>query len=74
MKYLIYIFYFFCLFPYVQILPFNTDSQPNALIVAIILFCSQKSGGKINKSLFLLLLTFTIAKSKNSRPKNKMCH
>lgn len=57
MKFLIYLFYFFCFFPYIQILPFNTDSQPNALIVAVILFFLQKGEWKMNKPLFLLLLT-----------------
>lgn len=57
MKYLIYLFYFFCFFPYLQILPFNTDSQPNALIIAVVLFFLQKGEGKMDKSLFLLLLT-----------------
>ena len=59
MKYLIYIFYFFCLFPYVQILPFNTDSQPNALIVAIILLnpsvCMQIACVRKKKSSYILL-------------------
>lgn len=61
MKFLIYLFYFFCFFPYIQILPFNTDSQPNALIIAAILCCLGKRDAKMNKSLFFLLLTLMCA-------------
>lgn len=34
---LAFMFTLFCFFPYIKILPFNTDSQPNALVLAMII-------------------------------------
>lgn len=52
---LIYLLIIFSLFPYIQILPLGTDSQPNTLLLSLLLFpfCSK---WKMNKYLSLLLL------------------
>jgi len=43
LKYLAYIFFFFCFFPYIDILHIGTDTQPNALLIgAIIIFACKK--------------------------------
>ena len=58
--YLSYIFLFFCFFSFVQILPLGTDSQPNAMLVALLLF-GIAPVYKINKQFNLLLLLFVVA-------------
>ena len=58
--YLSYIFLFFCFFSFVQILPLGTDSQPNAMLVALLLF-GIAPVYKINKQFNLLLLLFIVA-------------
>ena len=52
---LIYLLIIFSMFPYIEILPLGTDSQPNALLIALILFpfCCK---WKINRDLAGLLL------------------
>ena len=56
---LIYLLIIFSMFPYVEILPLGTDSQPNALLIALILFpfCGK---WKINRDLVGLLLIAVI--------------
>lgn len=55
--------YFFCFFPYIKILPMNTDTQPYAAIVCFFVFII-KFNNKMNKSivwlLILLILSLTI--------------
>lgn len=52
---LIYLLIIFSMFPYVELLPLGTDSQPNALLIALILFpfCCK---WKMNRDLAGLLL------------------
>ena len=58
-KFLIYLLIIFSLFPYIQILPLGTDSQPNALCLSLCLypFCCK---WKMNKNLFFLFLIMTM--------------
>lgn len=59
---LIYLLIIFSCFPYIQVLPLGTDSQPNALFLSIILFpfcCKWKINYHL--ALLLLLLFFSIA-------------
>lgn len=55
--FLLYTFIWFCFFPFVQLFPLGTDSQPNALLIAILVFII-KPVFKINKNFFLLLILF----------------
>lgn len=60
MKIVIYLLIIFSLFPYIQIIPLGTDSQPNALFFSLCLFpfiCRWK----MNKNLAFLLLLSIIA-------------
>lgn len=59
-SFLIFLLVIFSLFPYIQILPLGTDSQPNALAVSFCLFpfCCK---WKMNKNLALLLLLVIIS-------------
>ncbi len=50
-----YIFLFFCFFPYIQIVPLSTDSQPYGLIFGGLIVFLNKSW-KLNKDLFMLFL------------------
>ena len=54
-RFFIYLLIIFSLFPYIQILPLGTDSQPNALFIATLLFpfCCK---WKMNKYLVFILL------------------
>ena len=54
------LFLIFCFFPYLRILPFNIDSQPNALILSMVIFILNFKG-KITKSLGSLLLMLVSA-------------
>lgn len=56
---LIYTLIIFSMFPYIEILPLGTDSQPNALLMALILFpfCCK---WKMNRDLVWLFLLMTI--------------
>src|SRR5210317_352541 len=57
MKILIYIFIFFCFFPYIDIINIGTDTQPNALVMsAILLFAIENK--KINTPILLLWVLF----------------
>lgn len=56
---LIYLLIVFSMFPYIEILPLGTDSQPNALLISLILFpfCCK---WKMNRDLVWLFLLMTI--------------
>ncbi|WP_250716648.1 hypothetical protein [Bacteroides fragilis] len=56
-KILVYIFILFCFFPFVQILPMGTDSQPNALCISLLLFL-LKPIWKVDKYSKNLLFVF----------------
>lgn len=56
-KILVYIFILFCFFPFVQILPMGTDSQPNALCISLLLFL-LKPIWKVDKCSKNLLFVF----------------
>lgn len=51
---LLYTFYFFCLFPYLQLISLNTDAQPYALILGLCLFPYLVSRN-INKDILCIL-------------------
>ena len=57
MKYLVYLFFILCLFPYLDFLQLGTDTQPNALLVGIVLLIGIRNK-KINAPLVLLWLVF----------------
>lgn len=59
-KPLLYLFLFFCFFPYLRILPINLDAQPYALILGffITIFLLPR---KLPKSIFILLYIMIIA-------------
>ena len=60
MKVLIYIFVFFCFFPYLDFLQLGTDTQPNALILAsILLFAIPRK--KLNLPIILLFLVAVLS-------------
>lgn len=54
------LFIIFCLFPYLRILPFNLDAQPNALVLSIpiILILGHS---KISKEIAVVFFTFIVA-------------
>ena len=59
--YILYVlFLIFCFFPYLRILPFNLDSQPNALILSLVIFILNFRG-KIAKNLGTILLMLVSA-------------
>ncbi len=60
MKVLIYIFFFFCFFPYIDIIRIGTDTQPNALIVSIILLIAMRNK-KLNLPIIFFWLLFFIS-------------
>ena len=60
MKGIIYIFIFFCFFPYLDLFQLGTDTQPNALILAsLLLFALPKK--KINAPIALLGVVFILS-------------
>lgn len=60
MRWLIYIFVFFCFFPYINIINIGTDTQPNALVMAsILLFAVQNK--RLNTSIVLLWILFFLS-------------
>lgn len=58
---LLYIFYFFCLFPYLQLIPLKTDAQPYALILGLFLLPCLVITRNINKDIFCVLLVLIFA-------------
>ncbi len=60
MRLLIYIFVFFCFFPYINIINIGTDTQPNALVAAAVLLFSI-SNKKLNTPIILLWLLFLMS-------------
>ena len=60
MKGIIYIFIFFCFFPYLDFLQLGTDTQPNALILATILLFAVPNK-KLNKPILFLFLVFVLS-------------
>ena len=60
MKGLYYLFYIFCFFPFVRILPFGFDSQPNALLFAIIITLLNLHR-RVNRYIYILLVVNIIA-------------
>ena len=57
MRFLIYIFIFFCFFPYINIINIGTDTQPNALVAAAVLLFSI-GNKKLNTPIILLWVLF----------------
>lgn len=60
MKYLAYIFFFFCFFPYIDILHIGTDTQPNALLLGAIIILSIKKK-VVNAPIICLWVLFAFA-------------
>ena len=60
MRLLIYIFVFFCFFPYINIINIGTDTQPNALVAAAVLLFSI-SNKKLNTPIILLWVLFLMS-------------
>jgi hypothetical protein len=60
LRYLAYIFFFFCFFPYIDLINLGTDTQPMALFFAAVLLFSIKNK-RLNKSIILLWLLFIMA-------------
>jgi len=60
MKYIAYIFIFFCFYPYINIFNLGTDTQPNALIAgSILLFTLNKK--KLNTPIILFWVLFILS-------------
>ena len=57
MKYLIYLFFLFCFFPYLDLFQLGTDTQPNALLLAGVLFVATNNK-RVNTPLVLLWIVF----------------
>ncbi len=60
MKLLIYIFFFLCFFPYIDIIRIGTDTQPNALIASIILLITMRKK-MVNLPIIIFWLLFILA-------------
>ncbi len=60
MKFLIYLFILFCFFPYIDIFQLGTDTQPNALLLGLVLLFAI-SNKRINAPLVLLWIVFFIS-------------
>lgn len=60
MKFLSYLLFLFCLFPYLDFIKMGTDTQPNALVVAALLLFGIRNK-KINRSLVLLWAVFGLS-------------
>lgn len=54
------LFIIFCLFPYLRIIPFNLDAQPNALILSVPIICIF-SNKRIPKEIAMLLFAMVVA-------------
>jgi len=60
MKFLAHVFFFFCFFPYINVINLGTDTQPNALVLgSIMLFTLNKK--KINLPIILLWVLFGLS-------------
>ena len=60
MKFLLYLFVLFCFFPYIDIFRLGTDTQPNALIVGLLLLTVIRNK-RINLPLILLWTVFLMS-------------
>ena len=60
-RFLIYLLIIFSLFPYIQILPLGTDSQPNALLIGLFLFpfcCKWKMNFNLAITFLFMIVAF----------------
>lgn len=60
MKLLVYIFVFFCFFPYLDFLKIGTDTQPNAIMVGVVILFTMNNK-KINGPLIALWFLFLLS-------------
>lgn len=57
MRGLIYLFVFFCFFPYIDIINIGTDTQPNALLLSAVILFTVKNK-RLNTAIVILWLLF----------------